>query len=88
MRSIPAPETSNDPERVAVAGELRARILRQVERLPYPQRTVVYLYYWMDNGVADIAELLEMKVQTVKSHLHRARCRLARVLDRTGSGHV
>ena len=88
MRSIPAPGRSNDPEPVAVAGELRATILRQIEQLPDPQRTVVYLYYWMEHGVADIAGLLEMKVQTVKSHLYRARRRLARVLDCVGSGHV
>jgi RNA polymerase sigma-70 factor (ECF subfamily) len=80
MRSMPAPATSSDPELVAVAGERRAGILRQIEQLPDPQRTVVYLYYWMENGVADIADLLGMKVQTVKSHLHRARRRLAREL--------
>ena len=85
---MPAPRRSNDPELVAIAGERRAEIIKQIERLPDTQRTVVYLYYWMGSGVADIAQLMEMKVQTVKSHLHRARRRLALEMDRSRSDHV
>lgn len=88
VRSVPAPGRSNDPEQVAAAGELRARVLGQIEQLPDPERTVVYLHYWMGNGVADIGELLAMNVQTVKSHLFRARRRLARVLERERSNRV
>jgi RNA polymerase sigma-70 factor (ECF subfamily) len=88
LRSIPAPGRSNDPELAAMAAERRASIVEQIERLPDPQRTVIYLYYWMGSGVADIARLLEMKVQTVKSHLHRARRRLAREMDCSRSDHV
>jgi len=88
LRSLPAQREGNDPELVAVAGERRTTVLEQVGRLPDPQRTVVYLYYWIGSGVADIAELLGMSLQTVKSHLHRARRRLARQLDGEGVRHA
>jgi RNA polymerase sigma-70 factor (ECF subfamily) len=88
LRSMPSRETCSDPEMAAVAGERRTAVLRHVQRLPDLQRTVVYLHYWIGSGVADIAELLDMNVQTVKSHLHRARRRLALELAAKGSRHV
>jgi len=88
LRSMPSRETLSDPEMAAVAGERRTAVLQHVQRLPDPQRTVVYLHYWMGSGVADIAELLDMNVQTVKSHLHRARRRLALELEAEGWRHA
>jgi len=88
LRSMPSREASSDPEMAAVAGERRTAILQHLQRLPYLQRTVVYLYYWIGSGVADIAELLDMNVQTVKSHLLRARRRLALALEADGSRHA
>lgn len=88
LQSIPSRETSGDPEMAAVAGERRTAILQHVQRLPDLQRTVVHLHYWIGSGVADIAELLDMNVQTVKSHLHRARRRLALELEAEGSRHA
>jgi RNA polymerase sigma-70 factor, ECF subfamily len=53
-------------------------------KLPEKQRMVVVLRYQEDLGPAEIAELLEMPVNTVKSTLHRAleelRGKLARKL--------
>ena len=79
---------SRNPEEAAVAGEQRVAILQQVSELPAAQRTAVYLYYWMGSGVAEIGELLDMNVQTVKSHLHRARRRLAEELENVGWRHA
>lgn len=88
LSSIPAPGRSNDPEMAAVDRERRARILELIERLPDQQRTAIYLHYWMGSGVAEIAELMEMKLQTVKSHLYRARRRLFRELNEDGACHA
>lgn len=85
LRSLPAPERSSDPERLAQAEERRVAMLTQIAALPEPQRTVVYLRYWMDSEIAEIAELLEMNSQTVKSHLFRARRRLARDIEGMGT---
>jgi RNA polymerase sigma-70 factor (ECF subfamily) len=88
LRSMPSPGPSGDPELAALAGEQRAEVLRLVRRLPHVQRTVVHLHYWIGSSVAEIAELLDMNPQTVKSHLYRARRRLARELEAEGSRHA
>lgn len=75
LDALPAPGV--DPERRTVVKERRAAVLRHLEHLPETQRMVVHLHYWTGFGIKEIASLLEMKVDTVKSHLFRARKRLA-----------
>jgi RNA polymerase sigma-70 factor (ECF subfamily) len=50
--------------------------LEVVWRLPLKQRAVVYLFYWEDRPVAEIAELMGIAEGTVKRYLHNARSRL------------
>ena len=50
--------------------------LEVVWRLPLKQRAVIYLFYWEDRPVADIAELMGIAEGTVKRYLHVARKRL------------
>jgi len=52
-----------------------------VDDLPPRQRAVVVLHYFDDLQVAEIADILEISVSTVTSHLHKARTSLARLLD-------
>lgn len=77
LQRMPATAPPSNPEAVAAANERRSEVLLQVQRLSDRQRSVVLLYYWMGSAVAEIAELLDINEQTVKSHLHRARQRLA-----------
>ena len=51
---------------------LRDRLREMVEALPEKARMVVVLRYQEDLAPAEIADLLEMPVSTVKSHLHRS----------------
>ena len=53
---------------------------RQVDALPERQRQAVTLYYLDERPVDEVAEMLGMPVNTVKTHLHRARARLAAAL--------
>jgi RNA polymerase sigma-70 factor (ECF subfamily) len=55
-------------------------MLRKVQDLGEPQRSVVFLHYWLDRTTAEIGDLLDLPSGTVKSHLHRARQKLARAL--------
>lgn len=48
------------------------RLQRIVAALPEPARMIVILRYQEDLGPADIAEVLDMPVNTVKSHLQRS----------------
>jgi len=52
-----------------------AGLLRQVEALPEKQRQAVILYY--ERPVDEVAEMMGLPVNTVKTHLHRARASLA-----------
>lgn len=50
--------------------------LEVVWRLPLKQRSVVFLFYWEDRPVAEIADLMGIAEGTVKRYLHNARTRL------------
>ena len=50
-------------------------------RLPETQREVITLYYLEEKNVKDVATLLDLPEGTVKSHLHRARRRLAEMME-------
>lgn len=52
-----------------------------VDRLSTAQRATVVLFYRHELGCAEISEVLEVPVATVKSHLHRARARLREILE-------
>jgi RNA polymerase sigma-70 factor (ECF subfamily) len=52
-----------------------------VRALPPRQAQVVALYYLEDRSVADVADILEMTLGTVKRHLYDARRSLARRLQ-------
>ncbi|MGH2749501.1 MAG: SigE family RNA polymerase sigma factor [Actinomycetota bacterium] len=59
----------------------QSRIWDQVRALPVRQRACVVLRYFEDLSEAQIAEVLECSVGTVKSQLSRARVRLHKALD-------
>ena len=65
---------------VPAADPVEAGLLRQVEALPEKQRQAVMLYYMDERPVDEVAEMMGMPVNTVKTHLHRARASLADAL--------
>jgi RNA polymerase sigma-70 factor (ECF subfamily) len=71
------PAPVGNPLVSAVEQQRRERVISSVERLNEPHRSIVLLHYWMGCSVCEIGEYLELKPSTVKSHLHRARQRLA-----------
>ncbi len=58
-----------------------AALWRAVAALPEAQRQAVILYYQDERPVEEVAAMLGMPVNTIKTHLHRARARLAAALD-------
>jgi RNA polymerase sigma-70 factor (ECF subfamily) len=61
-----------------------AALWRCVEALPDKQRQAVILYYQEDRPVEEVAAMMGLPVNTVKTHLHRARARLALALGGAG----
>jgi RNA polymerase sigma-70 factor (ECF subfamily) len=61
---------------------LNGQLQQSLAALPEKQRMIVVLRYQEDLGPAEIAELLQMPVNTVKSTLHRSLGELRRLLTR------
>lgn len=55
-------------------------IVDQIRTLPPKQRLAVYLFYYENMSVAEIAATMEEKQNTVLSHLNRGRKRLKKML--------
>ncbi len=53
-----------------------------IKTLSEKQRSVVYLYYYEDYPVKEIAEILDISEGTVKSRLNSARTNLKEVMER------
>lgn len=72
------------PEALANSEEarrLRDMIWSAVDRLSTPQKSAVLLFYREGKSCEDIGHVLEMPAVTVKSHLHRARAKLRKLLS-------
>ena len=65
------------PRRSASAVDLRLECETLVESLDEPQRRIVRLFYLEERSYEQVAQMLDMPINTVRSHLHRARKRLA-----------
>lgn len=59
---------------------------RHVESLPEKQRLAVTLYYLDERPVEEVAEMMGLPANTVKTHLHRARAALREALGATSNG--
>jgi RNA polymerase sigma-70 factor, ECF subfamily len=60
--------------------ELRLECETLVDMLDEPQRRIVRLFYLEDRSYEQVAVMLDMPINTVRSHLHRARKRLAALM--------
>lgn len=78
LDGLPEPATESGMADPALLGKLR----QTLEALPEKQRMIVVLRYQEDLGPAEIAELLRMPVNTVKSTLHRSVEELRKKLTR------
>jgi RNA polymerase sigma-70 factor (ECF subfamily) len=58
-----------------------AGVRRFVATLPLTDRKLLFMQYWQDVPVAEIASRLDMPLGTVKVRLHRARAQLRRLLE-------
>jgi RNA polymerase sigma-70 factor (ECF subfamily) len=70
---LPADPRSPDPVREAAASEAAAEIRVRLASLPEGWRAVLSLRYAEGLRVAEIAEALDLPVNTVKTRLFRAR---------------
>lgn len=66
-----------------INGNLHDALQAALMSLPEDQREVVVLFHQQDWPISLIAQHMDMPEGTVKSHLHRARKKMRRLLDRS-----
>jgi RNA polymerase sigma-70 factor (ECF subfamily) len=71
----------SDPELALDTGEVRDRVRRALAELEEHYRLVLTLYYFDDMKYNDIADILDIPLNTVKSHIRRGKERLAAILN-------
>lgn len=71
----------HDPLEGLSREELRARVRAGMDALPPLYRTVLALRYSEEMSYEEMASALEIPVNTVRTHLHRAKARLRLVLE-------
>ncbi len=57
-----------------------------IARLDEKYRRVLYLFYLEEKSYEQVAAALELPIGTVKTHLHRAKKELARIMKEAGYG--
>jgi RNA polymerase sigma-70 factor (ECF subfamily) len=84
--SMSDPAVLMEAEKVAAEpdGAADAALWRLVGALPDKQRQAVTLYYQDERSVDEVAAMMGMPINTVKTHLHRARASLAAALAGAG----
>jgi RNA polymerase sigma-70 factor (ECF subfamily) len=79
--AFPARLGGEDPEGAAAQGEIRRLLEHAVDELPEAFRLVFLMREVDERSIAETAEALGVKPETVKTRLHRARRMLREVLD-------
>jgi RNA polymerase sigma-70 factor (ECF subfamily) len=75
------------PDARVLARERRRLLISGISKLPPPLPMVLRQHYWLGTTVTEIAALLGVGPNTVKSYLFRARRRLRSLLAAKGASH-
>jgi RNA polymerase sigma-70 factor (ECF subfamily) len=83
LADILAGPERDEPEPVAVRGELAEALEAAMESLRPEQREILLLRFQHGLSYAELSEVMSLPLGTVKTHLHRARKRLAQIFEGT-----
>ena len=76
----PAAPESEEPEQQALHGERQVKIQKALEKLPERERKIIEMTYWLNYPPRKIAEVLDLKPNTVSVILKRAKETLKKYL--------
>jgi RNA polymerase sigma-70 factor (ECF subfamily) len=79
---FPSGSSKNDPETAMAQNQIRGLLERAIDALPDRFRTVLVARLVEDMSVQETADLLDLRPETVKTRLHRARLLLRADLER------
>lgn len=78
-----APDATHTPDRLTEAADVRRHLEHALDALEEPYKSIVVLREIEDLPYQDIADALELPLNTLKVYLHRARRRLRDALRAT-----
>lgn len=81
VAAVPDDDRWSDPELALDSQELRLQVRKALDQLEEHYRLVLTLYYFDEMKYHDIAEILGIPLNTVKSHIRRGKERLATLLQ-------
>ena len=81
LASVADDDRWTSPEQALDSRETRDQVRRALGQLEAHYRLVLTLYYFEDMKYTDIAEVLDLPLNTVKSHIRRGKERLAVILE-------
>ncbi|PDV99425.1 RNA polymerase sigma factor [Candidatus Chloroploca asiatica] len=81
LASVADDDRWTSPEQALDSQEVRSQVRRALDQLEEHYRLVLTLYYFDDLKYADISEILDIPLNTVKSHIRRGKDRLAAILE-------
>jgi RNA polymerase sigma-70 factor (ECF subfamily) len=73
-------DAASDPLTLVSDSEMRERVRARMELLPPLYRTVIALRYTEEMSYEEMATALELPMNTVRTHLHRAKMRLRELM--------
>jgi len=73
---------SDNPEKIIIRKEDIAQLNQSINMLPEFQKTVLLLFYKEEMSLDEISKILEMPVNTVKSHLFRGKNTLKQLMTK------
>ena len=79
---IPFPAASNDPEKSMAQRQIQGVVERAIDELPEPFRLVFIARVIEEMSIEETAALLDVKPETVKTRLHRARTLLRQNVEK------
>ena len=82
VAAIDPPSAGPSPAEMSEAGEWTAVVRREMLALPERQREALVLYAFEEMPYREIAHVLDLPVNTVKTLIYRARAALARAMER------
>jgi RNA polymerase sigma-70 factor (ECF subfamily) len=80
-RLLEIPDWKQSPERALEQKELQRQVLAAIDSLPPEYRTVVVLCDLQNRSYAEIAQIVGLSLETVKTRIHRGRLMIRRKLE-------
>ncbi len=83
-RHLKVIETEPLEDHEDIPADEKGEIMEELQQLPEQYRNIIYLYYYEQYTLQEIADIMKKSINTISSGLQRARNQLKRVLIEEG----